>query len=208
MFIRNSSTEFSSDTASTKSEEEPNFGRRSPPKAGQNCTPIHSSTVIGWSDPRQEDGEPLWPERFDAAWCEQQKQRIGSFAYAGQYQQRPAPRGGGIVRREWWQVWPPRVEEAKWTDEQGRVRFPAWELVIAYLDTAFTQKDESAFCAFTRWAVFDLNGTPKVMLASAWRDRPTYPAGSGARLGAGAGRYSFIVMDFHHLLLAGDCHLD
>jgi predicted phage terminase large subunit-like protein len=45
--------------------------------------------------------------------------------------------------------------------------------VIAYLDTAFTQKDENAWCAFTRWGVFELNGVPKVMLASAWRDRPT-----------------------------------
>jgi hypothetical protein len=88
-------------------------------------------------------------------------------------QQSPAPRGGGIVKREWWQLWPPRGEEERWTDEQGRVRFPSWELVVAYLDTAFTQKDENAWCAFTRWGVFELNGVPKVMLASAWRGRPT-----------------------------------
>jgi len=32
---------------------------------------------------------------------------------------------------------------------------------------------------------------------------PAILADTGARLGADVGRYSFIVMDFHHLLLAG-----
>ncbi len=132
----------------------------------------HCRTEHG-KDPRTEEGELYWPERFPAWTVERDEKVLGRWGVAAQFQQSPAPRGGGIVQREWWQVWPPRGEEDKWTNESGRLRFPSWDLVIAYLDTAFTQKDENAWCAFTRWGVFELNGVPKVMLASAWRDRPT-----------------------------------
>lgn len=132
-------------------------------------------TVLGFEDPREDDGEPLWPERFDSDWCEIQKQRVGRYAWAGQYQQIPAPRGGGIVLREHWKLWPPEEEADKWTHEiEGRTmyRFPPWECVIAYLDTAFGEKDENAYSALVRWGVFaDSAGRPKVMLASAWQDR-------------------------------------
>jgi predicted phage terminase large subunit-like protein len=30
---------------------------------------------------------------------------LGSYAYAGQYQQRPSPRGGGLFKRDWWQFY-------------------------------------------------------------------------------------------------------
>ena len=138
-------------------------------------------TVIGFEDPRDEDGEPLWPERFGVDWCAQQESRVGAFAWAGQYQQRPAPRGGGIIRRELWQLWPP-ADEPQWTqivrgedsEALAVMRFPSWEFSMAYLDTAFTEKEENAYCAFVRFGVFaDSAGRPKVMLAAAWRDRPT-----------------------------------
>lgn len=138
-------------------------------------------TVIGFEDPRRDDGDPLWAERFDSDWCDLQQKRVGQFAWAGQYQQRPAPRGGGIIRRELWQLWPP-ADEPEWTQivpnedgtEQAVMRFPPWEFSLLYLDTAFTEKEENAYCAATRWGVFaDSAGRPKVMLASAWRDRPT-----------------------------------
>jgi phage terminase large subunit-like protein len=44
----------------------------------------------------------------------QQKRALGSSAYAGQYQQRPSPRGGGLFNRDWWQFYdelPPGVRE-------------------------------------------------------------------------------------------------
>ena len=33
---------------------------------------------------------------------------LGSYRYAGQYQQRPAPAGGGILKKHWWRYWQPR----------------------------------------------------------------------------------------------------
>jgi len=58
------------------------------------------STLIGWSDPRTEDGELLDPVRFPRKVVDDLK-KMGSYAYAGQYQQRPAPREGGLFKRSW-----------------------------------------------------------------------------------------------------------
>lgn len=58
-------------------------------------------TVIGFSDPRTEDGELLFPGRFPAAQVDKLKKTMGSYATAGQFQQRPAPREGGMFKRAW-----------------------------------------------------------------------------------------------------------
>jgi len=70
---------------------------------------------------------------------------------------------------QWTQIAPGEDGEAR-----AVMRFPSWEFSMAYLDTAFTEKEENAYCAFVRFGVFaDSAGRPKVMLAAAWRDRPT-----------------------------------
>lgn len=65
-------------------------------------TPIRSS--IGFKDPRKRDGELLWPERFDGAVNDRLQKSLGSYAAAGQYQQRPSPRSGGLFQREWFEI--------------------------------------------------------------------------------------------------------
>lgn len=57
------------------------------------------TTSIGFTDPRTEDGELLFPERFSRETVERDKKIMGAMAVAGQFQQRPAPRGGGFF--EW-----------------------------------------------------------------------------------------------------------
>ncbi|RFF46187.1 terminase [Xanthomonas campestris] len=61
-------------------------------------------TSIGFSDPRTADGELLFPERFPRAVVERDKKILGSYAVAGQQQQRPAPREGGMFKRAWFDV--------------------------------------------------------------------------------------------------------
>jgi predicted phage terminase large subunit-like protein len=56
-------------------------------------------TCLGWKDPRTEDGELMWPERFDEAFVESQQLVLGDYAYSGQHQQRPTPAEGGIIKR-------------------------------------------------------------------------------------------------------------
>jgi predicted phage terminase large subunit-like protein len=66
------------------------------------------TTSIGFADPRQEHGELLWPERFGPAEIESLKRSLGSYAAAGQLQQRPSPAGGGLLRRHWFRFWQPQ----------------------------------------------------------------------------------------------------
>lgn len=60
-------------------------------------------TCIGFQDPRTREGELLWPERFSEHYLETDLKPTlrswgGTFAEAGQLQQRPAPRGGGMFQ--------------------------------------------------------------------------------------------------------------
>lgn len=61
------------------------------------------STRIGFTDPRTEEGELLFPERFPRHVVDRDKKKLGSFATAGQLQQRPAPRGGYLVKSSWFE---------------------------------------------------------------------------------------------------------
>lgn len=53
-------------------------------------------TGIGWRDPRTDDGELLFHERFPASVVDRDEKAMGPLAAAGQFQQRPTPRGGGM----------------------------------------------------------------------------------------------------------------
>ena len=93
-----------------------------------------------WRDPREQDGECFWPERYPPSAIEEETSK-GPFYFNGQYQQRPQPRGGGIIKREYWQPW----EEPK---------FPECDFVLAALDPAFTSKEQNDPSGFTIWGTF------------------------------------------------------
>ena len=57
-------------------------------------------TGIGWQDPRTTDGELLFPQRFPQPVIDRDKKIMGVYAWAGQAQQRPAPRTGGFFAWE------------------------------------------------------------------------------------------------------------
>jgi predicted phage terminase large subunit-like protein len=67
-----------------------------------------------FSDPRQVDGELLFPERFPEEQVAQLEKTMGSYASAGQLQQRPAPRGGGMFKVEWFQIVDVEPAGTKW----------------------------------------------------------------------------------------------
>jgi predicted phage terminase large subunit-like protein len=50
----------------------------------------------------------LW-RRWGRPWLAEKRVELGSYAYAGQYQQRPAPEAGGILRRAWWRYYDPEA---------------------------------------------------------------------------------------------------
>lgn len=61
-------------------------------------------TEIGYRDPRTEDGELLDQKRWTRETWETFKKNTTAYAVAGQYQQRPAPREGGIFKRQWFEI--------------------------------------------------------------------------------------------------------
>jgi predicted phage terminase large subunit-like protein len=77
-------------------------------EAARRCT-----TSIGWSDPRSHEGELMFPERFGEQQVRELESTLGTYGTAGQLQQRPAPRGGGILNTSWlkyWSDYPPAIE--------------------------------------------------------------------------------------------------
>lgn len=114
-----------------------------------------------WEDPRSEEGELLWPERYGLEKVKLLSSKLGPYMASGRLQQSPQPKGGGIIKREWWQLW-----------ESSDGKFPAMEYVVASADTAFTEKEENDPTGFVVVGVWrDANKFAKVMLMNAWRKR-------------------------------------
>lgn len=63
---------------------------------------------------RREVGEPLWRSREDVAELAQQRATLGTHAFNAQYQQRPVPRAGVIIKREWWKFYDQLPELDVW----------------------------------------------------------------------------------------------
>ncbi len=61
-------------------------------------------TSLGEYDSRTADGELMWPERFGENEVVRLEREMGSYAAAGQLQQRPSPRRGGMFQREWFKI--------------------------------------------------------------------------------------------------------
>lgn len=57
-----------------------------------------------FTDPRKIEGELLFPERFPREVVERDKIPLGAYGVAGQFQQRPTPREGGIFKIEWFTI--------------------------------------------------------------------------------------------------------
>lgn len=61
--------------------------------------PTPTRSPLPTIDPRTYDGEPLWPERYGEAELAKLERSLGPYGSAGQLQQRPAPREGGMFKR-------------------------------------------------------------------------------------------------------------
>lgn len=138
---------------------------------------------ITWEDPRTEPGELLWPERFPQEEVESLKRDLGPYAYAGQMQQRPEPAGGGVIKREWWQLWPdrscgrcdvPSGYDACATCKTPVGFFPPMDYVLASLDTAYTEKEMNDPSALTIWGVFHGSQTAQANRVIGQDGRPMF----------------------------------
>lgn len=120
-------------------------------------------TKIGFQDPRREMGELLFPQRFPRAVVERDKKIMGEYATAGQFQQRPAPVGGGILKAKNFRLWPAKFD------------LPDLFMVVTSMDTAYTEKTSGDPSAATVWGVFEHEGRRNVLLLDAWAEHLAYP---------------------------------
>lgn len=92
------------------------------------------TTSIGFVDPRDKEGELVFPERFAEKQVTELENVMGSFASAGQLQQRPVPRSGGLFELDWF--------TDKFIDHA-----PPGTTFVRGWDLAATAKDGAAFTA-------------------------------------------------------------
>lgn len=88
-----------------------------------------------FQDPRQREGELLFPARFSRDYVDEIKRTMGSYAIAGQLQQRPVPREGGLFKAAWF---PP---------ERYLAVAPEGTLWVRHWDLAATEGEGAAYTA-------------------------------------------------------------
>lgn len=93
-------------------------------------------TIIGWKDPRTVEGELMFPERFSEQQVKELETTLGPYGTAGQLQQRPAPRGGGIIKVDWFKYY---------------VELPQLEFRSIFVDTALKDGQENDYSVFECW---------------------------------------------------------
>jgi predicted phage terminase large subunit-like protein len=84
-------------------------------------------------DPREREGELLWPARMGEKFVAEKKSPVtglGEFGYAGQYQQRPAPAEGGIIKRAW-------IRHYDKLPDAAKVVLQAWDLTFKLTGTSW-----------------------------------------------------------------------
>jgi predicted phage terminase large subunit-like protein len=105
-------------------------------------------------------GEALHPAREPLAVLQNIRRTMGEYNFAGQYQQSPAPLGGGLVKAEWFK----RYDE--------RPRAEPFDRIVQSWDTANKATELSDFSVCTTWGVKGKN----VCLLGLLRQRLEYPA--------------------------------
>ncbi len=116
-------------------------------------------TVLGPQHFARRRGEALHPEREPMAVLAHIRRTIGEYNFAGQYQQTPAPLGGGLVKAAWFRRYGP--------DELP----PRFERIVQSWDTANKATELSDFSVCTSWGVAGKN----LYLIDVLRRRMEYP---------------------------------
>jgi len=117
-------------------------------------------TIWGPECFRRRQGEALHPEREPIETLDRIRRTIGEYNFAGQYQQSPAPLGGGLVKAEWFK----RYRENELPERFDR-KVQSW-------DTANKPTELSDFSVCTTWGVKGKN----LFLIGLFRRRLDYPA--------------------------------
>ena len=101
--------------------------------------------TAAFCDQRRRDGDLLWPKVWTEEAVTERELELGPYATAGQLQQRPVPREGGIISEDDWELWPewlPQPEQMRMmADGSGYIALPPVSHVILVLDTALSERE-------------------------------------------------------------------
>ena len=117
-------------------------------------------TIWGPQCFRRQQGEALHPYREPLETLDRIRRTIGEYNFAGQYQQSPAPLGGGLVKAEWFK---------RYRENERPERF---DRVVQSWDTANKATELSDFSVCTTWGVKGKD----LFLIDLFRRRLEYPA--------------------------------
>ncbi len=112
-------------------------------------------------DPRKENGELLWPSRVPRKTIEELKHNLGIYAAAGQLQQLPSPREGGIFKRHWFTIAPFAPADCVWSS--------AWDFAAT---TAKLTKSDPDWTANALVGKSRTTGKFYVKRVRRWRENP------------------------------------
>ncbi len=113
-------------------------------------SPEDKPTKMGWVDPRKTPGELLFPARFPQHILDEERGRMGSFGYAGQHQQRPAPEEGGLFKKAWFR----EFDEDATHYLVGTAKYRKTECFsFVTADLALSVKESADFSAIATWIV-------------------------------------------------------
>jgi predicted phage terminase large subunit-like protein len=108
---------------------------------------------------RRQAGDILHAERESQETLEAIRKRIGEYNFAGQYQQSPAPLGGGLVKQAWFKFYEPNELPEK------------FDQVVQSWDTANKPSELSDYSACTTWGL----KANQIYLLHVLRRRLSYP---------------------------------
>ena len=116
------------------------------------CLPAryeHTRPTLWPDDPsRRRKAELLWPEHIPEPALQETEKSLGSFRAAGQLQQRPAAVEGELLKRSWWQFFPPQYLN---THQIGGL--PQFIQIVSSWDTAFEDKTSSDYVVGQVWGL-------------------------------------------------------
>lgn len=120
-----------------------------------------------WPEPKL--GESFWPAPATYQqyhWSTQElistKHNLPGYQWNALYMQNPSAEDGGILKRSYWRTWKQPLP-------------PSLDLVVASVDTAFSQRERADYSAITIWGMFSVLGRNNLILLSAKKGHWAYP---------------------------------